>query len=67
MEDKLIHPAEGFLDAGTGRSQVHPQMAGAVEHLSVLHGYADLPAGLFHIVDGLAVGGAPVVQSTKSI
>ena len=31
-----------------------------MEHTAVLPGHADVPAGLFHLVDGLAVGGAPV-------
>ena len=43
MEDILVHPAEGFLDAGAGRRQIHPQMAGAMEHRAVLHGHTHIP------------------------
>ena len=40
VENVLIHPAERFLDAGAGRRQIHPQMAGGVEHPAILNGDA---------------------------
>ena len=51
---------ERLFNAGAGRGQIDAQMAGAVEHHAVLHGSTDGPAGFLHILNGLAVGGAPV-------
>lgn len=51
---------ERLLDAGTGRSQIHAQVAGAKEHGAILNGSAHIPAGVLHILNGLAVGLAPV-------
>ncbi len=52
-------PVKGLLHPGQGQSQVHAQMTGAVEHPAVLYRHAHIPAGFFHLVDGLAVGLAP--------
>ena len=60
VEHVPVQPAEGFLHPGKGQGQVHPHRAGAVEHPAVLDGDAHRPGGLFHVVDGLAVGRAPL-------
>ena len=51
---------ERLFNAGAGRGQIDAQMAGAVEHHAVLHGSTDGPAGFLNVLNGLAVGGAPV-------
>ena len=61
VEHILVHPAESFLDAGAGRGQIDAQMAGAVEHHTVLHCCADGPAGFLHVLNAFAVGGAPIL------
>ena len=60
VEHILVHPVERLFNAGAGRGQIDAQMAGAVEHHAVLHGSTDGPAGFLHVLNGLAVGGAPV-------
>ena len=60
VKNVLVHAVESLLDAGTGRSQIHAQVAGAKEHGAVLDGSAHIPAGVLHILNGLAVGLAPV-------
>ena len=60
VEHIPVHPVERLFNAGAGRGQIDAQMAGAVEHHAVLHGSTDGPAGFLHVLNGLAVGGAPV-------
>ena len=60
VKNVLVHAVESLLDAGTGRSQIHAQVAGAKEHGAILDGSAHIPAGVLHILNGLAVGLAPV-------
>lgn len=55
IENIPIQSGKGFLHPGKGQSQVHADMAGAVERPSVLPGHAHVPASLQQPVDGISM------------
>ena len=59
-EHVLLQPVESFLHPRKGQSQVHADVAGAVESPAVLPSHAHIPAGVFQGFDGGVVFLAPL-------
>ena len=59
VEDIPVQAPHCLLHAGQGQSEIDAQMAGSVEHLSVLQGNSPAPAEVFQFPERFAAGFAP--------